>query len=91
MGISFNYNCWDIMNCDNQDCHARREPETPCWDIARRTESFHSISNTCYDCIVYIFKNDLTFFSTEKGQNLINQRTLLITSETGHKVCVKCG
>ena len=87
MDTSFGYNCWDIMNCDNQECHARREPETPCWEIAQRTNSFHNISNTCDDCIVFVFKNNLTFFSTEKGQTFFNQRTLLRSSEAGHQVC----
>ncbi len=87
MDFSFRYNCWDIMNCDNQECHARREPETPCWEIAKRSNSFQNFSNTCDDCIVFIFKNNLTFFSTEKGQKFINQRTLLGNSEAGHQVC----
>ena len=87
MESSFHYNCWDIMNCDNQECHARREPETPCWEIAKRIDSFHNISNTCDDCIVFIFKNNLTFFNTEKGQKFFNQRTLLKSSEAVHQVC----
>ena len=87
MDSSFRYNCWDNMNCDNQECHARREPETLCREIAKRIESFHNVSNTCDDCTVFIFKNNLTFFSTEKGQKFFNQRTLLGSSETGHQVC----
>ncbi|KPJ97812.1 MAG: hypothetical protein AMJ60_10225 [Desulfobacterales bacterium SG8_35] len=89
MDANVNYNCWDIMNCENIDCHARHEPETPCWDIARRIEAFHNVSNTCNDCIVYIFKNEISILSTKKAQNIIQQRLIDKNLEAKHKVCVR--
>ena len=80
-------NCWDIMNCDNQDCHARLEPETPCWEVARRIEAYHNVSNTCYDCIVYIFKNELSILSTKKAQNIITKRLIDKYAKADHQVC----
>ena len=87
MNANNNYNCWDIMKCENIDCHARLEPETPCWDIARRIEAFHNISNTCFDCIVYIFKNELSILGTKKAQNIIKQRSNVKNFENKHQVC----
>ena len=85
----FKYNCWDIMKCENIDCHARQEPENPCWDVARRNEAFHNVSNTCYDCIVYIFKNELSILSTKKALKIIEQRSINKYLEAGHRVCVR--
>ena len=65
------YNCWEITNCDILDCPARLEPETPCWEVAKRLETFNDISNTCKDCIVYILK--------EKA-NILSKKGLTITS-----------
>lgn len=89
MESNFKYNCWDIMNCENIDCHARQEPETPCWDVARRIESFQNVSNTCDDCIVYIFKNELSILSTKKALNIIEQRSLNKNLEADRRVCVR--
>jgi hypothetical protein len=46
-----NYKSWEIMDCDNLDCPARCEAKIPCWEIARRVEAYHNVSNTCRDCI----------------------------------------
>jgi len=43
--------CWEIMNCDNYDCPARYEPETPCWEIAKRDGLYHKVSKNCSDCL----------------------------------------
>ncbi|KPK26856.1 MAG: hypothetical protein AMJ61_07705 [Desulfobacterales bacterium SG8_35_2] len=87
MDLNYNYNCWDIMKCENIHCHARHETETPCWDVARKIEAFHNISNTCLDCIVYIFKNELSTLSTKKAQNIIKQRLNDQNLKTKHQVC----
>ena len=65
-----NLKCWEIMNCDNQDCLARNEPETPCWEIAKSIGSFQGHSNTCRDCIVYIIKENNSLLSKEELQNI---------------------
>ena len=82
-----NYKCWEIMNCDNLNCPARREPETPCWEIAKRIENYHNVSNTCKDCVVYILKEETSFLSKKELHNIIKQRGLLKNIGTGLQVC----
>ena len=83
-----NFKCWEIMNCDDLDCPARREPETPCWEIAKRIQDFRNVSNTCKDCIVYLLKGEASVLSKKEIQNIIKQRGLLKSIETGQQVCV---
>jgi len=71
------YNCWEIMNCDNPDCPARLEPETPCWEIANRVGDYRTVSNTCKDCIVYILKEKAYVLSKKELNNIILERGLL--------------
>ena len=83
-----NYNCLEIMNCDILDCPARLEPETPCWEIAKRIEDFNDISNTCNDCIVYILKEKANVLSKKELHEIIIQRGLLKKIDTGSQACV---
>jgi hypothetical protein len=69
-----NIKCWEIMKCDNQDCPARHEPETPCWEIAKRVGSYKNISNTCRDCVVYILKEEIDVISPKEIKKIITQR-----------------
>ena len=82
------YKCWDIMNCENLDCPARQEPETTCWEIARRLESYHNVSNTCNDCVVYMLKEQSSALSKKELQSIIRQRGLLENVAMGHQQCV---
>ena len=45
------YNCWESMNCDILECPGKFEPETPCWEITKRTEAFNNLSNTCKELL----------------------------------------
>ena len=83
-----NFKCWEIMNCDELDCPARREPETPCWEIAKRIQDFRNVSNTCKDCVVYLLKGETSILSKEELQNIIKQKGLLKSIENGKQVCV---
>ena len=83
-----NFKCWEIMNCDDLDCPARREPETPCWEIAKRIQDFRNVSNTCKDCVVYLLKGETSVLSKEELQNIIKQKGLLKSIENGKQVCV---
>jgi hypothetical protein len=82
------YNCWEIMNCDILDCPARFEPETPCWEIAKRIEAFNYISNTCKDCIVYMLQEKTNVLSKKELHEIIMQRRLLKKIDTGSQACV---
>ena len=83
-----NYKCWGIMNCDNLNCPARREPETPCWEIAKRIGAYHNVSNTCKDCVVYILKEETSVLSKKELHKIIRQKGLLKNIKTGFQVCV---
>lgn len=82
-----NYRCWEIMNCDNLKCPARLEPETPCWEIAKRVEAFNNVSNTCKDCVVFILKEETNILSKKELHDIVRQRGLLKNIETGLKTC----
>jgi len=82
------YKCWEIMNCDDLNCPARSEPETPCWEIAKRIEAYQDVSNTCKDCVVYILKEETSVLSKKELQNIIRQRGLLKNIRTGQQTCI---
>ena len=83
-----NYKCWEIMNCDILECPARLEPETPCWEIAKRVGDFRNVSNTCKDCIVYILKEETYILSIKELHNIIIKRGLLKNIREGRQTCV---
>ena len=82
------HRCWEITNCDNLNCPARSEPEIPCWEIAKRNEDYHNISNTCEDCIVYLLKVETSISDIKELQNIFLKRRLLKNIETEHQACV---
>ena len=88
MDSSMKYKCWEIMNCDNLDCLARQEPETPCWEIAKRVEDYRSVSNTCRDCIVYLFKESVSFSNRHNIKDFISRRGLVENAALGNQRCV---
>jgi hypothetical protein len=82
-----NYNCWEIMKCNNLDCPARSEPETPCWEIAKRIGAYRHISNTCRDCIVYLLKEITSAITQKELQEILKQRGLFEKIGTDYPVC----
>ena len=80
--------CWEIMNCDNLDCPARYEPETPCWEIAKRDGLYHKVSKNCSDCLVYLLKTDASFLNMKKLKKLITQKDFLKNFGTSHQSCI---
>ena len=82
-------NCWEILNCDNLDCLARSEPEIPCWEIAKRDEAYHNVSDTCKDCIVLLLKEKTSILSIKQLQNITKRRVLSQNTRTVHRVCIR--
>ena len=80
--------CWEIINCDHLECLARSEPETPCWEIAKRAEAFRDISNTCCDCIVYLLENETTVLSKKEIQEILEYRGHSGNIGTGYLACI---
>jgi hypothetical protein len=88
MDSDTDYRCWEIMNCDNLDCPARHEPETPCWEISKGGDSYHNVSKNCSDCIVYLLKSDASIISFLKLKNLTNQKDFWEDIGTPHQKCI---
>jgi hypothetical protein len=80
--------CWEIINCDHLDCLARSEPETPCWEIAKRVESYRDVSNTCRDCIVYLLQKETSVFSKEDIKKISRHREDSGKIGTGYRACI---
>ena len=79
--------CWEITNCENLNCPARSEPETPCWEIAQRNGAYHDISNTCRDCIVPVLKKEASVLGNKEIQDILLHRGLYERIETGYLAC----
>ena len=77
------------MNCDNFACSARREPDIPCWELARRVEAYHDISNTCSDCLVYILNEESSVLGMDMRQYIILQREHMNNPGAGHQGCIE--
>jgi hypothetical protein len=81
--------CWEIINCDHLDCLARSEPETPCWQIAKRLWAFRDVSNTCHDCIVYLLQNEMSAINKkEKIGEILRNRESYKNIGTGYRACI---
>jgi hypothetical protein len=70
--------CWEIIKCDKQDCPARHEPETPCWEIAKREGAYKAISNICIDCIVYVLKEKTDFLGRKEKKKILSQKRVAL-------------
>ena len=82
-----NYNCWEIINCDNIDCLARHEPNISCWEIARKVKSYHNVSNTCCDCIVYLLQKETSDLSKKEVQEILRHRGNSAKLGTSYLAC----
>ena len=80
--------CWEIINCDNLDCLAKSEPKTPCWQIAKRVDSFRYVSNTCRDCIVYLIENETSAISKKEIEGILSHREDSENIGTGYRACI---
>jgi len=80
--------CWEIINCDHLACLARSEPRTPCWEIAKRVEAFHDVSNTCRDCIVHIIHKETSVLSKKEIQEILKNRGDSDKIGTGYLDCI---
>jgi hypothetical protein len=87
MDSSSDLKCWEILKCNNLDCQARIEPDKPCWIIAKKVTAFHSISNTCSDCIVYLLKSGKNALNSQEIQNILNQYEIPKKYGKGHLSC----
>jgi len=80
--------CWEIINCDHRGCLARTEPETPCWQIAKRVGSFWDVSHTCCDCIVSLIRNENSEIRKKEIFEILNDRENSDKIVTGYRACI---
>ena len=80
--------CWEIINCAKLDCLARSEPKTPCWEIAKKIESYHDVSNTCSDCIVYLIHQETSVLSKEEIQEILKNKGNFDKTGMGFLDCI---
>ena len=80
-------NCWEIINCDHWDCLARNEPETPCWQIAKRVGSFRDVSNTCRG-IIFLLQNETSVISKKEVEEILSNREDSEKIGTGYRACI---
>ena len=63
-------NCWEIMQCDDEDmCPVRVNSIKRCWELMEKNNEFQFRYGLCYECIVYLCNNENANFS----ENEINQ------------------
>jgi hypothetical protein len=82
------YNCWEMMSCDNLGCPARHEPETPCWEIAERADSYQDNDRKCKECVVYLLKANATFLNLNKLKTLAEKGEFWEKIGSRHKGCI---
>ena len=82
------YKCWEIMNCENHDCPVRLEPQTPCWEIVKRIEAYHAVSNTCKDCAVFLLKNESSALNSKELQRIITNSVPTQNTRKNHQGCI---
>jgi hypothetical protein len=87
MNSHIDMQCWEIMKCNNLDCFARSEPETPCWEIAKRIGAYHYFSNTCHDCIVHLLKKTTSEITPKELQEILKHRGFFEKIRTDYPVC----
>ena len=80
MYSSSNNICWEIMNCNNS--------ETPCWETAKKLGSYHYVSNTCKDCILYILNKETSIRNKKNLRDIIKQRNRVRKNNIGFQTCI---
>lgn len=67
--------CWEIMKCEGtEECLARKNPKTPCWEIAGEIDDYRRAFNICRDCVVFMLKEQNTTLSKVEMKNIMEKR-----------------
>lgn len=78
MGIAKDLKCWEIMKCkDSDDCPARKEPNTPCWEVAARLGDYRSALKVCSDCLVYMLHNNVPVISEQECHCIFKKKGIM--------------
>ena len=69
--------CWEVMNCHDEACVARKEPERNCWELVLELEDYRAEFAICRDCLVYVLKNGLLGLSAGEMEAISSGRCAL--------------
>jgi len=77
MGSRNDWFCWEIMQCKkSKQCPARKNPEKPCWEIAKSVEDdYRDYFNICQDCIVHVIKTDSSVLTNREIIEIMKTKT----------------
>ena len=75
MGSRSEWYCWEIMHCKNpDDCPAKKNPQKPCWEIAREQDDYRHAFNICRDCVVCMIKTAHPVLSNQEIIEIIKAK-----------------
>jgi hypothetical protein len=75
--------CWQIMQCgDDPPCPVRKQKISHCWEWMKKNVSIPCKYGLCEECIVYLCKNELSFFSRRDLEQIITWRSVAKKSPT---------
>ncbi len=67
--------CWEIMQCGAEECVARKNPDTPCWEVVHEMGYFQSTLNICKDCIVFVSKQNPPVLTARELANILRAQS----------------
>ena len=71
------YNCWDIMQCDeNNPCQVRVDKISKCWEWVALNNQIQCQYGLCDECIVYLYNNENTLLTNWELEQVMIGRGL---------------
>ena len=78
------YNCWEVMQCDeNSQCPVRINKISSCWEYMAQTNEFQCQYDLCHECIVYLCNDKNSLLTNVELENIMISRGL-------HQEDIKC-
>ena len=78
MTEEFDWHCWKIMQCNNEECSARKHDDKPCWMLARELEDYRTALNVCSDCLVYLSRQNNTILSQDEIKEILRKKGVCV-------------
>lgn len=81
MSPEFNWHCWNIMQCEKEECSARENGDKPCWVVASELEDYRAALNVCSDCLVFVSRQKNTTLSKEEIEEILKKKGVCVLKE----------
>lgn len=75
--------CWDIMNCHDEGCVARTNPDVACWELVRQLEDYRAEFDICSDCLVFVVKTGALDLTESEVAAMAAQRNNCLLANSG--------